>query len=120
MTPAARRDLLDKSVIGPDTPLRLETAAALAYPDGSMTASGLRKEAGRGRLVIERTAGKDYTTLAAIAEMRMLCRQNTRDRACGSVKPGAISEAEPPTKWSGSCLLLRSHANAGIGDGELD
>jgi hypothetical protein len=26
-----------------------------------MTASGLRREAARGRLVIERTAGKDYT-----------------------------------------------------------
>jgi hypothetical protein len=33
-----------------DAPLRLGIAARLAYPDGSMTASGLRKEAGRGRL----------------------------------------------------------------------
>jgi len=40
--------------ITPDTPLRLEIAAALAFPDGSMTASGLRREAERGRLVIER------------------------------------------------------------------
>src|SRR5450759_1691651 len=55
-------------------PLRLENAARLAYPDGSMTASGLRREAGRGRLVIEKTAGKDYTTLEAIEEMRKLCR----------------------------------------------
>jgi hypothetical protein len=31
--------------IGPDTPLRLRVAAALAFPDGSMTASGLRREA---------------------------------------------------------------------------
>ena len=30
--------------ITPDTPLRLEIAAALAFPDGSMTASGLRRE----------------------------------------------------------------------------
>ena len=52
--------------IGDDQPLRLAVAAALAYPDGSMTASGLRREAARGRLVIERTAGKDYTTRAAI------------------------------------------------------
>src|SRR5256885_801600 len=95
-------DLPNKATIGPDTPLRLEAAAALAHPDGSMTASGLRKEAGRGRLVIERTAGKDYTTLAAIAEMRELCRQNTKDRASGSAKPGAISAAEQPTKPSGS------------------
>jgi hypothetical protein len=55
--------------VNPDDPLRLDVAAAVAYPDGSMTASGLRREAARGRLVIERTAGKDYTTLAAIAEM---------------------------------------------------
>jgi hypothetical protein len=57
-----------------DTPLRLSAAAELAFPGGGMTASGLRKEAGRGRLVIERIAGKDYTTLAAIAKMRELCR----------------------------------------------
>jgi hypothetical protein len=61
--------------IRPDTPLRLDVAAALAYPDGSMTASGLRREHKRGRLIIERTAGKDYTTLADIERMRELCRE---------------------------------------------
>ncbi len=60
--------------ISRETPLRLAVAAALAYPDGSMTASGLRREADRCRLVIERTAGKDYTTLASIERMRALCR----------------------------------------------
>ena len=40
--------------IGHDQPLRLAVAAALAFPDGSMTASGLRREAARGRLVVER------------------------------------------------------------------
>ena len=39
-----------------------------------MTASGLRREAARGRLTIERIAGKDFTTLAAIANMREKCR----------------------------------------------
>jgi hypothetical protein len=88
--------------IADDTPLRLDVAAALAYPDGSMTASGLRKEAGRGRLEIERTAGKDYTTLAAIAEMRKLCRQNLKDRACGSAKQDATSAAAQHTEPFGS------------------
>jgi hypothetical protein len=60
--------------VTPDTPLRLEIAAALAFPDGSMTASGLRREGTRGRLTIERIAGKDYTTLANIERMRELCR----------------------------------------------
>ncbi|MET3991628.1 hypothetical protein ABID65_003268 [Bradyrhizobium sp. S3.9.2] len=61
-------------VVSPNAPLRLRRAAELAFPGGGMTASGLRREAIRGRLVIERIAGKDYTTLAAIAKMRNLCR----------------------------------------------
>jgi hypothetical protein len=60
--------------VGLNDPLRLDVAAAIAFPGGAMTASGLRREAGRGRLVIERIAGKDFTTLAAIATMREKCR----------------------------------------------
>jgi hypothetical protein len=44
--------------IGHDQPLRLAVAAALAFPDGSMTASGLRREAARGHLAIERIAAR--------------------------------------------------------------
>src|ERR1700676_1188279 len=73
-----------RSEVGDDTPLRLAVTAALAYPDGSMTASGLRRESARGRLLIERTAGKDYTTLGAIRQMKDLCRLETRERGCGS------------------------------------
>ena len=70
--------------IGHDQPLRLAVAAALAFPDGSMTASGLRREAARGRLVVERIAGKDYTTLDSIERMRQLCRveAKARDSTC--------------------------------------
>jgi hypothetical protein len=74
-----------------DAPLRLAVAAALAYPDGSMTASGLRLEASHGRLVIERTAGKDYTTLAAIDRMRVLCRMQQPVRAYGSASGSSKS-----------------------------
>src|ERR1700730_8943939 len=66
------------------SPLRLSVAAALAFPDGSMTASGLRREGARGRLVIERIAGKDYTTVANIERMRELCRVEARVPGCGS------------------------------------
>jgi|ERR1043166_3801980 hypothetical protein len=69
-----------------DTPLRLSVAAALAFPDGSMTPSGLRREIVRGRLVIERIAGKDYTTLANIERMRELCRVENNHRAYISEK----------------------------------
>ena len=62
------------SQFDPDAPLRLSVAAKLAFPDGSMTASGLRREAARGRLRIERIANKDFVTLAEIKRMRELCR----------------------------------------------
>ena len=46
------RNLPPLNEIADDTPLRLNVAAALAYPDGSMMVSGLRREAARGRLGI--------------------------------------------------------------------
>jgi hypothetical protein len=69
---------IDLSAIGPDTPLRLEVAARLAYPDGSMTKSGLRREIARGHLDCERTAGRQYVTLADIQRMRARCRENPK------------------------------------------
>jgi hypothetical protein len=42
--------MTDSSQITDDTPLRLARAAAIAFPDGSMSAGGLRVEADRGRL----------------------------------------------------------------------
>ena len=91
------QSLPSRESIGPDTPLRLDVAAALAYPDGSMTASGLRREAAQGRLAIERVAGKDYTTLAAIEQMRSLCRVPPREPASGSALKN-----ETPTARSAS------------------
>src|SRR6266566_3909922 len=77
--------------VTPDVPLRLGGAAALAFPDGSMTAAGLRREAARGRLVLERIAGKDFTTLANIERMRQLCRVEAKapDSICAGRAPGS-------------------------------
>ncbi|AJA65744.1 bll1586 [Bradyrhizobium diazoefficiens USDA 110] len=77
--------------VGLHDPLRLAVAAAVAFPDGSMTASGLRRESARGRLIIERIAGKDYTTLFYIERMRELCRVEAR-------VPGSISRPLDETK----------------------
>ncbi|WP_244439177.1 tyrosine-type recombinase/integrase [Bradyrhizobium genomosp. III] len=63
-----------KGVISPTTPLLLEAAANIAFPDGSMTLAGLRREIGRGRLAYESIDGKLYTTLADIGFMREACR----------------------------------------------
>jgi hypothetical protein len=67
--------------ISEDTPLRLAEAAELAFPGGGMTASGLRRERDRGRLETLFVAGKEFTTLRLIAEMRERCRVRPGDRS---------------------------------------
>ena len=101
-------DQLSIDDIRPDTPLRLDVAAALAYPDGSMTASGLRREHRRGRLIIERTAGKDYTTLADIERMRVLCRDGNTRRVSGSERPSMTGMEDLPTGQSGLSRMDRT------------
>src|SRR5260370_41271741 len=59
--------------IKPDTPLRLAVAAALAFPDGSITESSLRKACRRRELEHEILRGKYHTTLAAINDWRPRC-----------------------------------------------
>jgi hypothetical protein len=66
-----------------NTPLRLAQAAEIAFPGGGMTASALRREASRGRLTIERIAGKDYVTLAEIDALRPRCRREATEPASG-------------------------------------
>jgi hypothetical protein len=96
------------SDVGDDTPLRLAVAAATAFPDGSMTASGLRRECARGRLVIERIAGKDYTTLRAIGRMRELCRVEAKGRASGCETPNTTDGASSAMRPFGSSRTVET------------
>jgi hypothetical protein len=90
-------DSVDLDALDLDTPLRLADAARLAFPDGSITAPALRREAQRGTLVVEIIAGKMFTTLAHIKEMRRLCRVQAK-------VPAFISNPSvaPETEVSGS------------------
>ncbi|WP_205923272.1 excisionase [Rhizobium leguminosarum] len=76
-----------------DTPLLLGIAAKIAFPDGSMTENGLKREIACGRLAVERIAGKKYTTLNDIRRMRERCRENQWGSAntSGSEKGGRLS-----------------------------
>jgi hypothetical protein len=87
VNPDPRDVALRPADVAKDAPLRLSVAAEIAFPFGGMTAAGLRKEAARGKLSIERIAGKDYTTLAAIEEMRGKCRKEAKAPDCGSGRP---------------------------------
>src|SRR6266581_4086660 len=88
-----------------NAPLRLSVAAAHAFPDGSMTASGLRREAARGRLAIERIAGKDFTTLQEIKRMRELCRVQARELGSTNEKQDSATVNSLP-KLSGSSRMV--------------
>jgi hypothetical protein len=78
--------------IDPSAPIRLDVAAKIAFPDGSMTASGLRRESARGRLVLERIANKDYTTLEAIRTMRELCRVRAKESDSTSERRDIVTD----------------------------
>ncbi len=84
---------VDVSMITTVTPLRLEVAARLAYPDGSVTAAALRRFVVAQKVTHEFVAGKYYVTLAAIEEMRASCRVVAKAPDSYS-KPGKV---EPPS-----------------------
>jgi hypothetical protein len=88
--------------VGETTPLRLSVAAEIAFPDGSMSASGLRREATRGRLTIERIAGRFYTTLANIERMRGLCRVEAREPDSSCAKSARTQTETSPIARPGS------------------
>lgn len=90
--------------VPPTAPLRLHVAAEIGFPDGSMTVSGLRREAKRGNLSIEVIAGKQYVTLAAIEEMRSKCRAQSNRPDCGFV-PRGNEKAGERTELSGSSSM---------------
>jgi len=87
--------------IADTTPIRLDIAARLAFPDGSIGISSLRREAARGRLRVWRIAGKDMTTLSEIEKMVELCLVPHSQPASGSAphpatekRPGSSSTAD--------------------------
>jgi hypothetical protein len=92
---------------GLDTPLRLKDAVKLAFPYGGMEVFGLRREAAKGRLVIERIANKDFVTLRAINDMRALCRDQQRTPDCGLSPKSAARMGSSPGGQRGSLEMDR-------------
>jgi hypothetical protein len=88
--------------ITPNTPLRLADAVKMAFPMGGMTVAGLRRERDRNRLIIEKIAGKEFTTLAHIERMRELCRDEARGPGFSSRPPAETRAEKSPTEQRGS------------------
>jgi hypothetical protein len=108
------RAIPSPETITSDTPLRLDVAARLAFPAGGMTASGLRREAARGRLTIERIAGKLFTTLRHIENMREQCRDRRRDHDCGSSQSNAPTGSSSAGRHGSSATERASAARAAL------
>src|SRR6266852_7090426 len=85
-----------------NTPLRLADAVKIAFPMGGMTVAGLRRERDRDRLVIEKIAGKEFTTLAHIERMRELCRDEAKLPGFSLRPPAETSVERSPTEQHGS------------------
>jgi hypothetical protein len=98
--------MTNPSQITDDTPPRLARAAVITFPDGSMSASGLLVEADRGRLLICRIAGKDYTILANIRRMIDQCPRDPKVRGVRSALQGGVAIGELRTPAHGSSAVI--------------
>ena len=84
-------------IVDNDTPQRLDVVAA----QFGLKAAALRTEAKRGRLVISRVAGKDWTSVAEVREMFYRCRVNPEAHTYGSDRLASERTREPSAQ-SGS------------------
>jgi hypothetical protein len=113
-TPKRSPPKLAMDLVGPDTPLRLETAVNLAFPDGGMTVSGLRREADKHRLVIETIAGKQFTTLNNIKAMREQCRDNQKGQGFGLSRSGKKTGSSANGQHGSSVMERAKSARASL------
>ena len=90
-----------------DLPMRLADAVRIAFPPGGMTVAGLRRERDAGRLVVERIAGKQFVTLAAIDAMRESCRGARKAPTSTSAKGKARKRPALTIELRAFCRFLR-------------
>jgi integrase len=98
-----------------DAPLRLADAAKIAFPAGGMTASGLRREAARGRLTDINGAlcrayavhrGSEQAARRELEDLRAAINHHRREGLCNVVVDIVLPpKAQPRQRW-----LTRSEA----------
>jgi hypothetical protein len=98
--------------IEPDKPLPLEMAARVAFPDGSMTASGLRNEIKKGNLQASKVAGRIWTTLSNIKRMMERCQITEADDAARVRNSTSANPSDPAASSDGSSSTAPPAASA--------
>jgi hypothetical protein len=110
------KPLIIPDKIDPTTMLRLEVAATLGFPDRSVSVAALRREAAAGRLTIYAIAGKHFTTLNDIEEMKKICRvpvkaqgstSKRRRTGNGSGSSATVSEVSARAALKATAQALR-------------
>jgi len=97
-----RLDPRTGKTIGQHDPIRLSTAARIAFPDGSVTETALRAAMKSGQLSGFKMNGKFLTTLHDIERFIDLCRVNPRAPDCGIESPDHPSQDVTPNRASTS------------------
>ena len=105
--------LPDRSEITDDTPLHLDAAARLAFPDGVVSGLALRNAASRGDLEYERLGGRIVTTLRWIREWRERNRHPARPRREIAKPDRADDQDTTPATLAAQHLLARLRAISG-------
>jgi hypothetical protein len=104
--------LVSASEVSETTPLRLKDAVRLGFPQGGMTVSGLRREEKKGNITFEVIAGKQFTTLGDIKEMRKRCREERKApvsisaSSVGGVMPYGSSSTEKTKSALASAQMI--------------
>jgi hypothetical protein len=88
--PSTRDDQVSET-----TPLRLKLAVRLGFPQGGMTVSGLRREEKKGNITFEVIAGKQFTTLADIKQMRAKSKCREERKAPVSISASSVGGVTP-------------------------
>jgi hypothetical protein len=104
--PVAPRD------ITPTTMLRLADVARITFPDGSVSVGALRREGIAGRLKVYRIAGKDFTTLFDIQQMRERCNIGAGDEAARVRNSICVTPSDPVACGDGSSSTEHHPASA--------
>ena len=101
---------MQQETIDPNQPLRLETAARLKFPDGSVSVAALRKLIKSDRLVAWRVAGKDLTSIHELDRMLERCRvtKNLPDFGTESLARQRMAEAPKTGPGSSSTVDVKS------------
>jgi hypothetical protein len=71
--PARKPPVSVPDTVDQNKPMPLEMAARVAFPDGSMTVSGLRNEIRKGNLEASKVAGRIWTTVNNIERLMQRC-----------------------------------------------